>query len=183
MTYQEDKSLVRTGNAPRVMASLRNLAISLLRLDGHANIAAANRLTDVILTPAPERRGLSKQAWVAVVAIAFIADAFAWLIVRRPVREPTTIPMPITDGSDGGVMSGRTRTTLAPRHPAGRGNVTGRRPSLRARTTIRSSSARLARLSVVTRRSAYWGVRVQAGDGDLHDQDVSIRLARPSSWM
>ena len=43
MTYQEDKSLVRTGNAPRVMASLRSLAISLLRLDGHANIAAALR--------------------------------------------------------------------------------------------------------------------------------------------
>jgi predicted transposase YbfD/YdcC len=43
MTYQEDKSLVRTGNAPRVMASLRSLAISLLRIDGHANIAAANR--------------------------------------------------------------------------------------------------------------------------------------------
>src|ERR1700677_3887835 len=43
VTYQEDKSLVRTGNAPRVMATLRNLAISLLRLDGHANIAAANR--------------------------------------------------------------------------------------------------------------------------------------------
>jgi predicted transposase YbfD/YdcC len=43
VTYQEDKSLVRTGNAPRVMASLRGLAISLLRLDGHGNIAAANR--------------------------------------------------------------------------------------------------------------------------------------------
>ena len=43
VTYQEDKSLVRTGNAPRVMASLRNLAISLLRLAGHANITAANR--------------------------------------------------------------------------------------------------------------------------------------------
>src|SRR5436309_4773574 len=43
VTYQEDKSLVRTGNAPRVMASLRSLAISLLRLDGHTNIAAANR--------------------------------------------------------------------------------------------------------------------------------------------
>lgn len=43
VTYLEDKSLVRTGNAPRVMATLRNLAISLLRLDGHANIAAANR--------------------------------------------------------------------------------------------------------------------------------------------
>jgi predicted transposase YbfD/YdcC len=43
VTYQEDKSLVRTGNAPRAMASLRSLAISLLRIDGHANIAAANR--------------------------------------------------------------------------------------------------------------------------------------------
>lgn len=43
MTYREDKSLVRTGNAPRVMASLRSLAISLLRLEGQANIAAANR--------------------------------------------------------------------------------------------------------------------------------------------
>jgi predicted transposase YbfD/YdcC len=43
VSYQEDKSLVRTGNAPRVMASLRSLAISLLRLDGHINIAAANR--------------------------------------------------------------------------------------------------------------------------------------------
>jgi predicted transposase YbfD/YdcC len=43
VTYQEDKSLVRTGNAPRVMASLRSLAVSLLRLSGHDNIAAANR--------------------------------------------------------------------------------------------------------------------------------------------
>jgi hypothetical protein len=43
VTYQEDKSLGRTGNAPRVMASLPSLAISLLRLDGHANIAAADR--------------------------------------------------------------------------------------------------------------------------------------------
>jgi predicted transposase YbfD/YdcC len=43
VTYQEDKSLVRTGNAPRVMASLRSLAISILRLDGQTNIAAANR--------------------------------------------------------------------------------------------------------------------------------------------
>lgn len=36
---------VRTGNAPRVMASLRNLAISLLRLDGHTNIAATTPAT------------------------------------------------------------------------------------------------------------------------------------------
>jgi predicted transposase YbfD/YdcC len=43
VTYQGDKSLVRTGNALRVMASLRRLAISLLRLDGQASIAAAHR--------------------------------------------------------------------------------------------------------------------------------------------
>jgi len=43
VTYQEDKSPVTIGNAPRGMSSLRSLAISLLRLDGHANIAAANR--------------------------------------------------------------------------------------------------------------------------------------------
>ena len=43
VTYQEDKSLVRTGNAPRVMATLRSVAISVLRLDGNSNIAAANR--------------------------------------------------------------------------------------------------------------------------------------------
>ena len=43
VTYQEDRSLVRTGNAPRVMASLHSLAISQLRLDGQANITAVNR--------------------------------------------------------------------------------------------------------------------------------------------
>lgn len=43
VTRQEDKSLVRTGNARRVMATVRSLAISLLRLNGHDNIAAANR--------------------------------------------------------------------------------------------------------------------------------------------
>jgi hypothetical protein len=43
VTDKENKSLVRAGNAPRVTVSLRSLAISLLRLNGHANIAAANR--------------------------------------------------------------------------------------------------------------------------------------------
>ena len=41
--YQEDHSLIRTGNAPRVMATLRNLAISLRRLAGATNIAKALR--------------------------------------------------------------------------------------------------------------------------------------------
>jgi hypothetical protein len=43
MTFGEDSSQVRTRNGPRVMASLRNLAITILRLTGHASIAAAPR--------------------------------------------------------------------------------------------------------------------------------------------
>ena len=43
MVYDEDRSQVRTGNGPRVMASLRNLAITILRLTGHTSIAAALR--------------------------------------------------------------------------------------------------------------------------------------------
>ena len=43
VTYDEDLSQIRTRNGPRVMASLRNLAITILRLTGHANIAAALR--------------------------------------------------------------------------------------------------------------------------------------------
>ncbi|WP_205808932.1 hypothetical protein [Micromonospora sp. HNM0581] len=40
-TYAEDTSRLRTGNAPRVMATLRNTAISLLRLAGITTIAKA----------------------------------------------------------------------------------------------------------------------------------------------
>jgi len=42
-TFAEDASQIRTGNTPRAMASLRNLAIGVLRLRGHRNIAAALR--------------------------------------------------------------------------------------------------------------------------------------------
>ena len=42
-TYDEDRSQVRTGSGPRVMASLRNIAISILRLWGYSNIAKAIR--------------------------------------------------------------------------------------------------------------------------------------------
>ncbi len=45
VTYGEDASRVRTGNAPRVMASFRNLAVGILRLAGNTNIAAALRAT------------------------------------------------------------------------------------------------------------------------------------------
>lgn len=43
VTFDEDRSQVRTGHAPHVMASLRNTAISLLRLAGVTNIAEALR--------------------------------------------------------------------------------------------------------------------------------------------
>ena len=43
VTYGEDASQVRAGNGPQVMASLRNLAIAILRLAGHSGIAAACR--------------------------------------------------------------------------------------------------------------------------------------------
>jgi predicted transposase YbfD/YdcC len=43
VVYDEDRSTVRTGHGPRVMATLRSTAISLLRLAGATNIAAAIR--------------------------------------------------------------------------------------------------------------------------------------------
>jgi predicted transposase YbfD/YdcC len=43
--YAEDASRIRTGTAPRAMATLRNLAIGVLRLAGITNIAAGLRHT------------------------------------------------------------------------------------------------------------------------------------------
>jgi hypothetical protein len=43
VTFDEDRSQVRTGNGPQVMATLRNTAISLHRLAGATNIAEALR--------------------------------------------------------------------------------------------------------------------------------------------
>ena len=43
VTFDEDRSQVRIGNIPQVMASFRNTAISLMRLAGHRNVAAACR--------------------------------------------------------------------------------------------------------------------------------------------
>jgi hypothetical protein len=53
-------------------------------------------LTDAILTPASECRGMPKTAWIAVIAATFIGGAVAWLIVRQPVRPsaPRLTPLP-----------------------------------------------------------------------------------------
>lgn len=44
VTYDEDRSQVRSGRIPQVMAAFRNAAISLMRIMGQSNIAAACRL-------------------------------------------------------------------------------------------------------------------------------------------
>ena len=43
VTQGEDHSSVRAGSGPQVMAALRNTALNLNRLDGHTNIAHAQR--------------------------------------------------------------------------------------------------------------------------------------------
>lgn len=43
VTFDEDRSQVRTGAAPQVMAAIRNLVLALVRRAGHPNIAAALR--------------------------------------------------------------------------------------------------------------------------------------------
>ena len=86
-------------------------------------------LTDAILTPAPEYRGLPKPGWVAIIAVTFIGGAIAWLIVRPRVRDastrPTT-PMPRLEAdssADDGPFRGERWTAAddaVARHPAGR---------------------------------------------------------------
>jgi predicted transposase YbfD/YdcC len=43
VTFREDSSRIRTGSRPRIMATLRNLAIGLIRQAGHTRIAATIR--------------------------------------------------------------------------------------------------------------------------------------------
>ena len=88
-------------------------------------------LTDVILTPAPECRGLSKQAWVAVVAVTFVVGALAWLIIRRPIRDCAPVspsrPGRAEDRGGPGDQVWTDADDAVARHQAGRGNVTGPR--------------------------------------------------------
>jgi predicted transposase YbfD/YdcC len=51
VTFQEDRSRLRTGNAPQIMASLRNLAITLIHRHASSQIASTRRS----LSSHPER--------------------------------------------------------------------------------------------------------------------------------
>jgi predicted transposase YbfD/YdcC len=45
VTFQEDSSRIRTGSAPRLMSTMRNLAIGIMRIGGEKNIAQGRRET------------------------------------------------------------------------------------------------------------------------------------------
>ena len=88
-------------------------------------------LTDAVLTPAAECRGLPKPAWVVIITVTFIGGAIAWLIVRRPVRSSSARPLtptPPWDSPDdeGSFLSERWTDAddAIARHPAGRARIT-----------------------------------------------------------
>ncbi len=90
-------------------------------------------LTDAILTPAAECRGLSKPAWIVVIIVTFIGGAIAWLIVRQPVRSSSGLLAPMSrwdpDRADGlgkdHFRAGRwtAEDDAVARHPAGRARM------------------------------------------------------------
>ena len=61
VTFDEDRSQVRTGAAPQVLAGLRNLVISLVRRAGHSNVAAALRRHNAHLSEAFDMMGFTYQ--------------------------------------------------------------------------------------------------------------------------
>ena len=71
VTFDEDRSQVRRGTIPQMMAALRNVAIGLMRLSGHQNIAAATgalRLSPgLLLASWASRRRLDRPAGARVV--------------------------------------------------------------------------------------------------------------------
>lgn len=60
VTFDEDRSQVRTGDAPQILATLRNLVIGALRLAGATNIAAALRQLSLAPTATLRLLGLRR---------------------------------------------------------------------------------------------------------------------------
>ncbi|GID28890.1 transposase [Paractinoplanes brasiliensis] len=73
VTYDEDRSQIRTGTGQQVMAALRNAAIGALRLAGFTNIAAANRhhARPLTLLASPDDFAGALDATAVSVAVSF----------------------------------------------------------------------------------------------------------------
>jgi phospholipase D-like protein len=87
-------------------------------------------LTDAILTPAAECRGMPKTAWIVVIALTFIGGAIAWLIIREPLHSRATSLAPAPQPGDPGdryFRGGRWTDAddAVARHPAGRAKTPG----------------------------------------------------------
>jgi hypothetical protein len=92
-------------------------------------------LTDAVLTPAAEYRGLPKPAWVVIITVTFIGGAIAWLIMRWSVRSSSArllTPTPPRDPDDEGSFLSERWTDAddaVARHPAGRARITDASPA------------------------------------------------------
>jgi peptidoglycan/LPS O-acetylase OafA/YrhL len=90
-------------------------------------------LTDAILTPASDCRGLTKPTWLAVIIVTFIVGALAWLIVRQPARDAVRPFTPVSPSDpdrldDEDYFRSPRRTDpgdAVARHPAARARATG----------------------------------------------------------
>ncbi len=87
-------------------------------------------LTDAILTPAAECRGVSKPTWIVIISLTFIGGAIAWLIVRQPAFG-SSVPLAAArrwnpDNPAEGYLRALRWTDAddaVARHPAGRARV------------------------------------------------------------
>ena len=82
-------------------------------------------LSDAALTPAVAYRGLSKGAWISIIAATFILGAIAWLLAQSRCRRPWA---GITPADWAAAEASQAR------HPAGRYREAGVRalPGIRA---------------------------------------------------
>src|ERR1700750_2789489 len=113
-------------------------------------------LTDAVLTPASEFRGMPKPAWIAVITLTFIGGGVAWLIGRGPPRRSGAPP--------------RARRQPPALHRRGR--------RLAHRQGAAAQSGRPARVRAAPRRSRQPLLSARTMDGRGRRGSTSSRRAR-----